>query len=183
MIKGKKTRIRPLEADDLEQLYLWYSDPAFVLAVSGGWPQASFLRRDEIAARFYDEDPNRHAILNSEDELIGTIGFDLMNPSARSARLFLGLGRPENWGRGLGTDALITFCRYLFAQWNFRRLTAETWEGNSRAAACYRRAGFVQEGVLREAYYTEGAYRDGLIFALLKKEFGRDLHFAADAIE
>lgn len=160
-----------MEIDDLEQLYRWYGDPVFALAVSGGWPPASFLRREEIEARFYEEDPNRYAIVDGADELIGTVGFDQVNPPARSARLFLGLGRPETWGRGLGADALRIFCAYLFRQCNFRRLTAETWDGNARAAACYRRAGFVLEGTLREAYYVEGEYRHGLIFALLKKEF------------
>ncbi|MDR1070511.1 MAG: GNAT family N-acetyltransferase, partial [Gracilibacteraceae bacterium] len=171
MLKGEKTRIRPLEEADLERLYLWYSDPDFALAVSGGWPPASFLRREEIAARFYEDDPNRYAIVNTGDELIGTIGFDQVNPPARSVRLFLGLGQPETWGQGLGSDALGAFCRYLFEQCNFRRLTAETWDGNTRAAACYRRAGFALEGTLREAYYVEGRYRHGLIFALLKKDF------------
>ncbi|MDR1604869.1 MAG: GNAT family N-acetyltransferase [Gracilibacteraceae bacterium] len=178
MLRGERTRIRPLEADDLEQLYQWYSDADFVWAISGGWPPASFLRREEIAARFYEDDPNRYAIVDQAAALIGTIGFDLVNPSARSARLFLGLGRPENRGRGLGTDALLAFCRYLFGQGNFHRLTAETWAGNLRAAACYRRAGFSLEGTLREAYYAGGEYRDGLLFALLKKEFGRDLRFS-----
>jgi putative phosphotransacetylase len=180
MLRGKKTRIRPLETDDLEQMYNWYSDPEFAWAVSGGWPPASFLRREEIAARFYEDDPNRYAILNQAGELIGTIGFDQVNPTARSARLFLGLGRSENRRRGLGADALFAFCRYLFAQCNFRRLTAETWEGNPGAAACYRRAGFTLEGTLREAYYAGGEYRNGLIFALLKKEFAWDLHFTGN---
>jgi RimJ/RimL family protein N-acetyltransferase len=170
MLQGEKTRIRPLEIGDLETLYQWYSDPDFLLQINGGWPLSSFLRRQDIESRFYDDDPHRYSILGAGDTLIGTIGFDEVNVPARSARLFVGLGQKNDWNQGLGSDALGTFIDYLFNYWNFRRLSAETWSGNSRAVACYEKLGFSLEGTLREAYYSAGQYWDGLIYSLIKSQ-------------
>ncbi|KUO62753.1 MAG: acetyltransferase [Gracilibacter sp. BRH_c7a] len=170
-MQGRITRIRSLEANDLDSLYQWYNNHEFSYWVSGNWPLLTLLRREEFEQKFYDEDLNRYAITNIEDEIIGTIGFDEVNIPARSARLFIGIGPKELWGQGYGTDSLRTFINYLFNQWNFRRLTVEIWAGNLRALSCYTSLGFVEEGRLREAYYIDGKYYDGIILGLLKKNY------------
>jgi len=38
---------------------------------------------------------------------------------------------------------------------------------NPRAIAAYRRAGFVQEGVLRSAAFTAGCWRDVIVMAVI----------------
>jgi len=170
MLNGKLTRIRPLDVDDLESLYTWYNDSEFSWHVSGNWPQATMLRREEIERIMYEEDPHRYAITDLTGEIIGTVGFDQANIPARSARLFVGIGNKELWGQGYGFDALSIFICFLFKQWNFHRLTAETWEKNKRAIACYEKLGFVIEGNLREAYYVDGEYCNAVIMGLLKKD-------------
>lgn len=172
MLKGKLTRIRPLELEDLEQLYEWYNEPEFAYWVCGKWPLATFIRRDELERKMYEDDENRYAITELENNnLIGTIGFDQVNIPARSARLYLGLGDSRYWGKGYGFDCLTVFIEYLFQQWNFRRLTAETWQLNTRAISCYEKLGFLTEGKLREAYYVNGNYYDAVILGLLKDDF------------
>lgn len=171
MLSGKITRIRPLEMDDLDLLYEWYNDQEFSYWISGNWPETTLMRRDELEKRFYEEDPNRYAITDVKDNLIGTIGFDQVNISARSARIFMGIGQKDLWGKGFGTDSLRIFIKFLFTQWNFRRLTAETWQNNTRAISCYQKLGFVVEGNLRESYYVDGKYFDAVILGLLKKDF------------
>lgn len=171
MLRGKLTEIRPLEIDDLDLLYEWYNDHDFGYWVCGNWPMATFLRREEIERKFYEEDENRYAIIDHLGDLIGTIGFDQANIPAQSARLFIGIGNQEYWGKGYGSDALAVFIQYLFRQWNFRRLMVETIDVNSRAIACYEKLGFVKEGHLREAYYIEGQYHDAVILGLLKSNY------------
>ncbi len=170
MLIGKLTHIRPLDDGDLESLYSWYNDPEFSYWVSGNWPPATMLRREEIERKMYEEDEYRYAIIDKQGQLIGTVGYDEINIPARSARLFVGIGSKEHWGRGYGFDALAIFIQFLFRQWNFHRLTAETWQKNTRALSCYQKLGFVIEGTLREAYYVNGEYCDGIILGLLRKD-------------
>lgn len=177
MLTGKKTRIRPLENCDLDTLYEWYNDYDFSYWISGNWPFTTLLRREDIERKFYEEDEHRYAITDIKGKFIGTIGFDQVNISARSAKLFVGIGNKEYWGQGYGYDSLSIFLEFVFNQWNFRRLTAETWENNSRALSCYQKLGFMIEGKLREAYYINGKYYDSILLGLLKQDFTGYVHY------
>lgn len=42
---------------------------------------------------------------------------------------------------------------------------------NRRAIACYRRCGFVEEGVERESAYVSGAWYDDLMMSVLEHEY------------
>lgn len=176
MLTGNKTFIRPLEIEDAEAFYRWYNDQEVNLWSSGAWPQNTLLSKDEIEDRFFnpDSDEHRYAILDQQRELIGTIGFREVNTPAQSATLFIVIGNKKYWGHGYGPDALKTFLHFLFDQWNFHRLTLDTWDGNLRAIKAYEKLGFTLEGRLREARFVQGHYHDALIFGMLRSEFTRD---------
>ncbi|HVJ48590.1 GNAT family protein [Desulfitobacterium sp.] len=173
MLEGHKTVIRPLEIEDIEAFYQWYNDQEVNLWSSGAWPLNTLLSKNEIEGRFFDPDSDerRYAILNLQQELIGTIGFREVNIPAQSATLFIVIGDKKHWGQGFGTDALETFLLYIFSQWNFHRLSLDTWDGNLRAIKAYEKLGFKLEGKLREARFVQGQYHDALIFGLLRPEF------------
>ncbi len=172
MIKSDKVIIRPLEEDDAAAFYSWYNDPEINLWASGAWPQIAMLSKDEIWQRFFESDDEyRYTVLNESDIPIGTIGFKNFNVSSRSADLFIVIGEKNYWNKGYGTAALQLFITYLFQQWNLHRLMLDTWDGNERAIAIYKKLGFVTEGRLREACYVMGEYRDLIIMGLLKQDF------------
>jgi len=171
MLNGKLTYIRPLGVNDLDILFDWYNDNEFSYWISGNWPLTTLLRQEEIEQKLYEEDDHRYGICNLEGTLIGTVGFDQFNIPARSARIFIGIGLKEFWGQGYGEDALNVFLRFLFNQWNLHRITAETWQNNTRALRCYQKLGFCIEGNLREAYYIDGQYHDAIVLGLLKRDF------------
>lgn len=173
MLKGKKTLIRPLEEEDIDLLYEWVNDQEVNLWASGSWPLSTLLNRELLRDRYLQEsaDGQRFAVLNEKNVLIGTIGFRDFNIPARSASLFISIGDKNFWGKGYGTDALITFVRFLFSQWNLHRLSLDTWDGNTRAIKAYEKAGFQVEGRQREARYILGKYHDAILMGLLKKDF------------
>lgn len=173
MLQGAKTWIRPLEEDDLDNLYLWYNDQEYNLWASGSWPLNTLLSKEDLLNRFFIETGDRkyYGILDDQQNLIGTIGFGDLNIPARSAVLFMGIGNKEYWGQGYGSDALITFLAFLFKQWNFHRISLDTWDGNIRALKTYQNAGFKIEGRQRQARYVSGEYRDSILLGLLQTEF------------
>lgn len=172
MLNGHKTVIRPLEEEDIEAFYQWYNDPEVNYWSSGAWPLNTLLSREEMQNQYFDDlDEHRYAILNLDEEIIGTIGFREVNIPARSATVFIVIGEKQYWGQGYGTDALKTFLQFLFHQWNFHRISLDTWDGNIRAIKAYQKLGFICEGKLREARFVQGEYRDALILGLLSSEF------------
>ncbi|MDQ7094937.1 GNAT family protein [Desulfosporosinus sp. PR] len=173
MLKGKRIRIRPIEEDDIDLLYQWTTDEEVNYWSSGAWPLNSLQTKDQLAEKYLDSQPDsyRYAILNEKDSLIGTIGFKEINVPSRSATLFVVLGDKTCWNQGYGTDALITFARFLFTQWNFHRISLDTWDENLRAIRAYEKVGFKVEGRQREARFVLGNYHDAILMGLLRHEF------------
>lgn len=173
MLTGKKTRIRPLEEEDIERLLEWAADEEVNYWSSGAWPLNTLQTREQIMEKFLDSHPDvyRYGIETNDGLLIGTIGFDQINVPARSVSLMIVIGDKAYWGQGYGTDAIITFARFLFAQWNFHRISLDTWDENKRALKAYEKAGFKLEGCQRAARFVLGNYRDALLMGLLREEF------------
>lgn len=173
MLKGQKTTIRPIEDDDLDTMYQWYNDQEVNLWSSGAWPINTLLNKDQLAAKFLDGSPDtyRYVILDENELLIGTVGFREVNVPSRSVTLFIIIGNKTYWGKGYGTDALIAFSRFLFTQWNFHRISLDTWDENNRAIRVYEKIGFRIEGRQREARFVLGNYHDAILMGLLREEF------------
>jgi [ribosomal protein S5]-alanine N-acetyltransferase len=173
VLKGTQTYLRPLEADDVTLYQRWYNDQEVNYWANAAWPINTMLNEEQIEDRFFvDQGENRRfIILNQKKEPIGTTGFRDVNVPARSAVLFIIIGEKEYWGKGYGTDALKVLIDYLFLQWNFKRLSLDTWDGNLRALKSYEKLGFQIEGRLRQARYVLGEYRDAILMALLRDEY------------
>lgn len=173
MLHGLKTTIRTVEEDDIDTIYQWYNDQEVNLWSSGAWPINTLLSKDQIAEKFLDGSPDnyRYVILDENNLLIGTIGFKELNIPGRSASLYIVIGNKTYWGKGYGTDALIIFARFLFTQWNFHRISLDTWDENIRAIKAYEKVGFKIEGRQREARYVLGNYHDSILMGLLRREF------------
>jgi len=173
MLKGHITSIRPIEEDDIAAIYQWYNDEEVNLWSSGAWPLNTLQSKDQIAGKFLEGSPDtyHYAILDQNEQLIGTLGFNQINIPSRLATLFVVIGNKTYWGKGYGTDALITFSRFLFTQWNFHRLSLDTWDGNSRAIRAYEKVGFKIEGRQRDARFVLGNYHDAILMGLLQEEF------------
>ncbi|MBP6609319.1 MAG: GNAT family N-acetyltransferase [Deltaproteobacteria bacterium] len=74
-------------------------------------------------------------------------------------------------GKGYGIESLRLLCRFAFAEAGFRKLSATVTAGNAASKAVLQKAGFVQEGTLRESYLLAGRWQDDWLFGLLQREF------------
>lgn len=76
-----------------------------------------------------------------------------------------------NCGRGYGTLALMLLEDFAFSQLKLNRIELEVYSYNERAHKSYLKAGFKDEGRLREAVKMDGTFHDILIMSILKKEY------------
>ncbi len=83
----------------------------------------------------------------------------------------IGIGDRDYWGKGYGTDAMRVILRYAFQELNLRRVALDTFEYNPRAIRSYEKAGFVQEGAVREYLYREGKRWDLIFMGILREEW------------
>lgn len=75
---------------------------------------------------------------------------------------------PEYRGRGIGTTAHRLFVDYLLGFTAAHRLEAWTESGNLAEQKVLERTGFTREGVLRQVGWRAGAWRDAVVYGLLR---------------
>ena len=88
----------------------------------------------------------------------------------RSARLALGLFRPQARGRGLGRAAIALALDHAFGPLALHRVELRVLAANARAIRCYEAAGFRHEGRLRDAARIGAGYQDDLVMAILETD-------------
>lgn len=75
--------------------------------------------------------------------------------------------------RGLGTEALRLIVGHGFEQLGLHRISLKVFAFNPRARRVYEKAGFVVEGVLRDALRYDRAWVDEIVMSLLAPEWKR----------
>jgi RimJ/RimL family protein N-acetyltransferase len=107
----------------------------------------------------------------SDDCLVGFVGLFWLNPSQGEAFTGVGIGDPQLWGKGYGTDAIRLLLRYAFNELNLRRISLMAFEYNQRALRSYHKAGFVEEGRMRGVLHREGRRWDSIYMGILRDEW------------
>jgi RimJ/RimL family protein N-acetyltransferase len=93
-------------------------------------------------------------------------------PNAGSRCPMIGVWlRPEARGRGLGTAAQRALVDLLFRHTPTHRIEAHTDIENVAEQRALVAAGFTLEGVIREAQWRDGTYRDGHLYSVLRHEW------------
>ena len=169
--EGELTRLRALEAEDVDLLYVWENDPA-VWGVSG--TLAPFSRH--TLRRFLDEQRfdlyaarQLRLVVETLDgravELVDLFEFEPVDLRAGIGILIHGAG---DRGRGFASDALDVLCRYARQVLGLHQLWCSVAPDNAASLTLFRRAGFVECGRKREWRRTPDGWADEL---LLQKIF------------
>ena len=113
------------------------------------------------------------AYLIGEDPDGSALGFvilmDLNRRDGNACVKRIAVASPE---KGLGTPLLKGVVDFAFLETNAHRLWLDVVSGNLRAQTVYRKVGFVQEGVLREAaLLPDGSRSDFLLMSILRPEW------------
>ncbi len=109
-----------------------------------------------------------------DDRLVGFVRLEHIEWNNGGGALTLGLGDPNDWGRGYGREALALILRYAFAELNLYRLSATAVEYNARVQRLLERAGFQLEVRRRQAVHRDGQRWDVLKYGLLRDEWARN---------
>jgi RimJ/RimL family protein N-acetyltransferase len=105
----------------------------------------------------------------AEGEVAGWCDIQRHSFPAHAHRGTLGMGitRPYR-GLGLGVR-LLTATLDQARSAGFVRIELSVHSDNRRAIALYEKAGFVSEGIVRDAVFIDGEYRDSIAMALVDR--------------
>lgn len=109
------------------------------------------------------------AVVHPPDDDV--IGFARLALGGAQAAKLGGAVHADHWGHSYATDAAATLIGYGFDHLNLHRITAAIGPDNHASIHVVTRLGFTPEGRLRDHVFTNGAWRDSLLYSLLRQEW------------
>ncbi|WP_338066659.1 GNAT family protein [Saccharomonospora piscinae] len=103
-----------------------------------------------------------------DDQLVGFAR--LAFAGVQSAQLGYAIAHDQQ-RRGYATDAVRTMLDFAFGPLGRHRVSAAIGPENVASLAVIERVGFTREGVLRHHVFTNGAWRDSVLFSILVDEW------------
>jgi RimJ/RimL family protein N-acetyltransferase len=172
MANTPRVRLRPVAAEDLDTLEAMFSDREAIGPFNwAGWRDPRHWRRRFAETALLDDDPRVLIIETVAGENVGFVSWVSAHPGRRFECWSIGISLwPHARGQGYGTEAQQQLVRYLFAHTQVNRVQATTNIANVAEQRSLEKAGFTKEGVLRGIVFHEGAWRDQVIYGILRAE-------------
>jgi RimJ/RimL family protein N-acetyltransferase len=170
---GGRVYFRALEPDDLEHCLRWFNDPLITRFLDqGAFPISRSQEKEKLEELTRDEKSVVFAVCRDDNDFhIGNIGFHRISHINRNAEIGLVIGERSIHRKGYGTAALNLMVKYGFESLNFQRIYMRVLASNDIAIDCYKKLGFVEEGVMRGHAYKDGQYHDEIFMGLLRSEW------------
>ena len=113
-------------------------------------------------------------VVEIDGERAGTMHFERTNTRSRIASLGGLAIHPDFRGGKVSDTAARMFQRHLFDDLGFHRLQIEIYGFNERAMRHAERAGFIREGVRRQAYWRNEQWVDGVLYGLVVEDLAAE---------
>ena len=102
--------------------------------------------------------------------MIGSCGLHSIDHYDQRADVGIGIGKPH-WRQGFGQEAVRLLVDYGFRILNLVKISLQVLADDERAVGAYRKAGFVEEGRLRNHSWYDGSRHDELVMGVLREEW------------
>lgn len=167
--------LRAFELEDYKLINQWRRDPDITALLSGNVIFVSSEREKKWVEDMIFNDTNSLYLaicLNETQEMIGYLSvtsIDLRNRKAEWAGLII--GRKDLLRHGYANEAIRLMLEHLFFQLGLHRVYAYVLEEHkSSLQMCYK-AGFKQEGVLKDNMFKFNRFHNSVLLAIFKDEF------------
>jgi RimJ/RimL family protein N-acetyltransferase len=165
--KSGNIAIGPALPDDVGNLFVWLNDAQAAQTDAHYQPVDPLAFKDWLD-RHTKAMPALFVIRTLRpSRAIGFLLFKNLNPAFRAAELGVRIGAEADRGKGFGSAAVALALDYAWNSLNLHRVSLTVFAGNSRAIAAYARAGFREEGLMRQAAFSAGQWHDVVMMAAL----------------
>ena len=175
MIETERTYLRPLERQDLPLRAGWLNDPVVRETLVMRFPVS--LAETERWFEAMLQDPTRKdfiIVTKDSAQPIGFAGYVNLDWVHRKAEPFIAIGNRKYWGMGLGTEVVRKLLDYGFNELGLNRQYGYMLDNNPGALKMDLRAGFKEEGLLKQDVLIHGEYHDRIMLGSARDEFNAD---------
>src|SRR5688572_11843911 len=162
-----RVRLSSIRPEDSETLFRWINDPETV-RFNAAYKPVHWAGHEEWCRSLGASANKQVFAIRLKDRLIGVVQLIDIDPVHRSAELTIRIGEAADRGCGYGPEAIRLATQFAWRDLNLHRVWLRVFADNARAIAAYKKAGFVEEGTLREAAHIDGRYVDMRMFGMLR---------------
>ena len=108
--------------------------------------------------------------LKEEKKLIGYAGICDIYRTNKSGEYFIFIGDEKYWGKGISTQVTKEILRIGFNDMKLHRIMLTVYKQNIGGLKSYKKAGFIEEVVLRDVSYRDNKYHDKIVMSVLKPQ-------------
>jgi len=171
---GRLVYLRGIEREDLKGPMLYWNDDHEVTRylMRGAYPSTLMQLEHAYEALQNSKTDIELAVISKENHKhIGVTGLHALNGITHSAEFRVLIGEKAYWGKGYGTEVVQLMLVYAFELLNLHKVWLGVNSANIAALKSYQKAGFVQEGELRNEVYRNGRYYNAIRMSMLRNEY------------
>ena len=166
--------LREFQKEDAEEYYRQNFNPLDKELIYYTGSKENFTR-EEVVGFFLNcikaEDRYDFLIISPDGRIVGESVINEIDWKNRNANFRIGIFHEEERGKGIGSWVIAKTRDFAFEELKLHRLGLEVFSYNVRARRAYETAGFVKEGVLREAVLDREGYADIIIMSILEDDW------------
>ena len=161
-----KIRLRALEPEDIESMYLWENDESLWATSNTHAPFSKHvLTQYIIEAQQYDLQTSRQLRLVIDDNGMAVGCIDLCNIDIFNHRANIGILINSNLRQQhYATSAITELCSFAKKHLQMHQLCAEILTENMASLRLFEKCGFEHTGTKKDWYLENGTYKDVAIY-------------------
>lgn len=167
-------RLRGVEPGDGDLFWTWNQDSEMARNLEFVWPPVSLAQVQEWAGvearRKLEDNSFRWVIENLDGTPVGFIHTHNCQPRNGVFKYGIGVEAPHR-RKGYARAAALLVIRYYFQELRYQKVTVQMHSANESSRALHEGMGFVLEGRVRRAIFTNGAYLDELFYGMTVEEW------------
>jgi len=170
-LKGNIISLRALEPEDLAFLYNIENNESFWEVSHTQTPFSKYILKQYLENAHLDiyESKQLRLVIEEKEtkQSIGMIDLFDFNPQHKRAGIGI-LIEPKFQNKGFASEALQLLIKYCFSFLQLHQLYANITADNKNSIQLFTKFNFVEVGVKKDWIYSQGKYKDEILYQLLK---------------
>lgn len=170
--------LRELRRSDIPAINAWRADKELISRLGATYRYIN----EEVDERWFNAYMERRAstvrcaIVDADapENILGLVSLCDIDNLSRSCVFHIMIGDKNQRGKGMGYFAVSEILRHAFEDLNLNRVELHVLPDNEPALGLYRKAGFQQEGLLRQCVFKNGEYKDMIVMSILREEWKKN---------
>ena len=169
MLKSDRIKLRAVEPDDLDLMYLIENDSELWPMGQTSVPFSHYALKQYIAEcsnDFFRDRQLRLVIETSDGLSVGFLDLQRYDPLHHRAEVGI-VVVPEQQQQGIASEALRLVAQYVSVHLGIHQLYALVPEWNKASQALFRKCGYKQTATLQDWVYSPAGWQSVLVFQLI----------------